>query len=671
MPLNQLSKENSPYLLQHANNPVHWVAWSNEAFETAKKENKLVLISIGYSACHWCHVMEKECFEDEEVAELMNAHFINIKVDREERPDVDQVYMSAVQLMTQQGGWPLNCITLADGRPIYGGTYFPKQKWMHILRAIVQMVEKEPKKVLDYASNLHLGVQESEQIIEAQELRDLNTEKLHEMCIRWSRNFDTIEGGQTRAPKFPLPNNWLFLMHYGQRFLDSKINTQVALTLNKMCAGGIYDQLGGGFYRYSVDMLWKVPHFEKMLYDNAQLISLYSLGYEAYKNESYKQLVYQTIAWMKNEMMDEKGAFYCAIDADSEGEEGKYYCWKEEELKTILGKEFEWVKDFYSINKQGYWEDEKYILLKTESDERFAQKNGRSQKDFDLQRNKINELLLSARKLRVAPGLDNKCLTSWNALAVIGLCDAYRVFRNDEFLNSARNTLDWILLSQICEDGTLHHVYTNGHSKVDGFLEDYAAVINALIDFYQISQELKYIERAEQLTAIVIRDFQDPNSKMCYFTTEKSTLIARKMELNDNVIPSSNSIMAMNFYRLGQYYRNEDWILDAKQMLLNVYDGMEQYGSSYSNWGILLLTMQTGFIEIVIVDDGTLELKELLDLKRNETLVAYHNKLPIAKDYKEPGIYICYKGTCYAPMKTVASAQLKIIELIEKNRLND
>ncbi|MFM6964978.1 MAG: thioredoxin domain-containing protein, partial [Sphingomonadales bacterium] len=296
---NQLSNESSPYLLQHANNPVHWVAWSEDIFERAKAEDKLLLISVGYSACHWCHVMEHECFEDEEVAAIMNAHFINVKVDREERPDVDQIYMTAVQLMTQRGGWPLNCFTLPDGRPIYGGTYFPKEQWMHILKSLVHTYSHDRPKAIDYARQLHEGIQQAELIDVPQEISAFSAERLHEMVVRWARTFDAFEGGTNKAPKFPLPNNWLFLLRYAQLFDEHKIEKQVQLTLDKMAFGGIYDQIGGGFTRYSVDMLWKVPHFEKMLYDNGQLTSLYANAYRHFKKPLYKRTVYQTVDWLQ------------------------------------------------------------------------------------------------------------------------------------------------------------------------------------------------------------------------------------------------------------------------------------------------------------------------------------------------------------------------------------
>lgn len=442
---NELIHETSPYLLQHAHNPVNWVPWSESVFEQAKAENKLVLISVGYSACHWCHVMEHESFEDEEVAALMNKFFINVKVDREERPDVDQVYMTAVQLMTQQGGWPLNCFTTPDGRPIHGGTYFPKDQWMHILRSLQYTFTNEPGKVEEYAKNVHEGVVASELIDAPQKMEDFSETKLTELVQRWSRSFDRQEGGNSRAPKFPLPSNLEFLLDYGIRTDHESVLKHVELTLDKMAMGGIYDQIGGGFARYSVDMLWKVPHFEKMLYDNGQLLNVYSKAYRALKKPLYKRIVDQTIMWLEREMMDGSGAFYSALDADSEGVEGKFYVWKEDELEEVLGADFAWVKDFYEVNQRGYWEEENYILLRTKSDMEFARSQGWSSEEFEQKIKVVNQQLLDHRSHRIRPGLDDKCLTSWNAMTIKGLCEAYKVFGEEEYLLLALKSARWIV----------------------------------------------------------------------------------------------------------------------------------------------------------------------------------------------------------------------------------
>jgi uncharacterized protein YyaL (SSP411 family) len=665
---NALIGESSPYLLQHAHNPVNWVSWSDEVFTQAKLQNKMVLVSVGYSACHWCHVMEHECFEDEEVAALMNKFFICIKVDREERPDVDQVYMSAVQLMTQKGGWPLNCFTLADGRPIYGGTYFPKEQWMHILKSLQHTFENDREKVEEYAEHLHQGVQNSELIKDAKNSEQFSEEKLHEMVLRWSRNFDSMEGGDARAPKFPLPNNYEFLLHYGVKYQNDKVLNHVELTLDKMALGGIYDQVGGGFTRYSVDMLWKVPHFEKMLYDNGQLIGLFSKAYKFYKKPLYKRIVYQSIEWMQREMLTKDGAFYSAIDADSEGDEGKFYCWNKEEMLNVLGDDYNWVSDFYNLNQRGYWEEEKYIPLRTESDKFFAQKMNWSLEEFEQRITTINQKLLDERNHRIRPGTDDKCLTAWNAITIKGLCDAYSAFGEEEFLHLAIKNARWIEKSQIANDGKLFRTHKNGNSTINAFLEDYAHVICAFIELYEVTFDSVWLEKASQLTEITLKEFHDEKSKMFFFTSNTTKLIARKMELNDNVLPASNSVMAHNLFRLSHLYYNNEFKLIAEQMLANIYDGMEMYGSGYSNWGSLLLNIVSNYYQVSIIGIEAQELN--LNLLKNylpNVLCAGGNdlKLPVLADKKienETIIYVCYDGTCLSPVKNIEEVIRLVIQ---------
>jgi uncharacterized protein YyaL (SSP411 family) len=651
---NELSNESSPYLRQHAHNPVNWIPWSDDLFERSKRENKPVLISVGYSACHWCHVMERECFEDEEVAALMNAHFINVKVDREERPDVDQVYMTAVQLMTQRGGWPLNCFTLPDGRPIYGGTYFPKDQWMHVLRSLSHTFDTDLEKAVSYAEKLHEGIVLHELIDEPVKIEVFSQEKLHELVLRWSRSFDISEGGDARAPKFPLPSNYQFLLHYGVRFGHDKTLKHVELTLDKMAMGGIYDQIGGGFTRYSVDMLWKVPHFEKMLYDNGQLISLYANAYRYFKKPLYKHIVYQTVEWLQREMMDNQGAFYAALDADSEGEEGKFYCWTPEEMMTTLTKEDHWVLEFYNMNQRGYWEEEKYIPLRTRSDADMMRTMRWSAEELAANIQRINGLLLDERSHRVRPGLDNKLLTSWNAMVIVGLCDAYGAFGDEEFLHLALKNARWIVRERM-HQGKLMRSTGNQAKHIQGFLEDYAHTIEAFIQLYSVSFDRSWLEHAMELSETVRAEFQDPKSKMCFFTSENSTLIARKMDLNDNVLPSGNSLMATNFYRLGQLFKRRDLLHDSEQMLMNIYDGMEQYGSGYSGWASLLLQFSCASFQLAIVGEKVQDQhRTLLKAYLPNTLFCGGSdlRLPILEDklmLDKTMLYVCTDGACLLP----------------------
>jgi uncharacterized protein YyaL (SSP411 family) len=654
---NELIHESSPYLLQHAHNPVNWVPWSKEAFEKAREKNKLVLVSIGYSACHWCHVMEHESFENEEVASLMNEHFINIKVDREEHPDVDQVYMTAVQLMTQKGGWPLNCFTMADGSPVYGGTYFPKDQWMHVLRSLVHTMKHDTEKVHQYAEKLKEGVKQSELIETPASIENWDTEKLHELVLRWSHSFDFSHGGPTRAPKFPLPSNLDFLLSYGVWQEHEKTLGYVELTLDKMAMGGIYDQIGGGFARYSVDMLWKVPHFEKMLYDNGQLLEVYAKAYKYFKKELYKETCYGILNWLQREMLSNENAFYSALDADSEGEEGKFYCWNLKELKEILGQDFDWAKEYYNINQLGYWEDEKYILLKNETDESFAKRKSWTIEDFKKNVQSINERLLHVRDKRIKPGMDDKCLTSWNAILISGLCEAYSAFDDESFILLARKAATWIENKQLKSDYTLWRTYKNGKSKIKGVLEDYVFVIKAFIDLYQVTFEEKWMEIAKNITETVENEFQDSHTKMCYFTSKDTELIARKMELNDNVIPASNSVMAHNFHKLSYFYRKPDWKDNAEQMLANVYEGMEMYGSGYSNWALLLLQLIDSIEEIEIVGPNANKIRQNRNNKfKIGTIYSGGNafSLPILQEKtvtSKTVLYRCKGESCDSPIE--------------------
>lgn len=649
---NELIKETSPYLLQHAHNPVNWVPWTDDVFQKAQKEGKMVLISVGYSACHWCHVMERESFEDEEVATLMNKFFINVKVDREERPDVDNVYMTAVQLMTRKGGWPLNCFTLPDGRPIYGGTYFPKDQWMNILKSLQYTFVNELQKVEEYASNLMEGIIASELIDVPQPKVELEEKKLIELIQNWQSQFDLIHGGNNRAPKFPLPNNLAFFNEIDYHISDEKVKKHFQNTLQKMARGGIYDQIGGGFARYSVDGEWKVPHFEKMLYDNAQLISVYADAYRQNPSSEYKKIIEQTVNWIEGEMKDESGAYYAALDADSEGVEGKFYVWSKEELCANLEDDFDWFSDYFNVNENGFWEGN-FILLRNESREDFCHKMNWSIKEFNQKIDFVEEKLMPIRSKRIRPSLDNKCLTSWNAMLISGLCDAFAGIQKENYLETAEEIAHWIWNTQ-WNGKILHRSFQHNVSKIDGFLEDYAHSIKAFIDLYLVTLNADWLEKAKQLTEVTLENFQHKKSKMFYITPSYSQLIARKMELNDNVIPASNSVMANNLFDLGTLLRNEVYISNSKQMLLNVYDGMEQYGSGYSNWAILLSKFVFGVSEVVFAGKKSTEWhQELLSSARPRTFFALSDSIPMADKKTAEGIYMCKKGVCFPPQKSV------------------
>jgi len=664
---NDLINETSPYLLQHAHNPVNWVAWSDDAFERAKKENKLVLISVGYSACHWCHVMEHESFEDKEVAALMNKFFISVKVDREERPDVDQVYMTAVQLMTQQGGWPLNCFCLPDGRPIYGGTYFPKDQWIHILKSLHFTFQNDFEKVEEYASKLHEGVQRAELIQKNETEIQFNIEKLRELVLRWSKLFDGINGGDSKAPKFPLPQNYLFLLEYATQMDDQKVMEHVCLSLDKMAMGGIYDQVGGGFARYSVDMLWKVPHFEKMLYDNGQLIELYSKAYRITNSPLYKRVVDETVQWLEREMIADRGGLYSALDADTEGQEGKFYVWSERELAETLTNDFDWASDYFEMGYLSDWEGNK-VLMCSQTDEIFLNEKGWTEVFFDQELKKLKKRLLNIRSERVFPGIDDKVLTGWNAMTVKGLAHAAVIFDEPRYLDLGRDIITTLLNNQ-WDGNQLKRNFKNGYSTIDAFLEDYAHMIDGLIALHQADLEENWINAAVSLTEKAIQEFSDEKSGMFFFTDSSSNLIARKMEINDNVIPSSNSVMAHNLFALGSLTGRMEWINRAEQMMYNVYDGMEMYGSGYSNWAMLLQRMITEQKEVVFagnnVDEAISEFRGQIDIPVLLARVTESSTLSISQGRHSTDdliIYVCEKGVCSLPVKSVAEAISRVIQ---------
>jgi uncharacterized protein YyaL (SSP411 family) len=596
MSLNRLATQKSPYLQQHRHNPVDWYPWGEEALEAARNTGKLLLVSIGYSACHWCHVMERESFEDQEVAELMNEHFINIKVDREERPDIDQIYMLAVQLMTQRGGWPLNCICLPDGRPIYGGTYFPKQDWMQVLQQIQALWQDRPQLALEYAEKLTKGIQQSERL-PIQPLRDkFRVEDLQEMVTQWKGLLDYSEGGMRKAPKFPMPNNAQFLLQYAHHTKDQVLADQVHLTLRKMALGGIYDQVGGGFSRYSVDPYWHVPHFEKMLYDNAQLISLYSEAFQHKPEPLYQRVVAETIAWAKRDLLDANGGFYCALDADSEGEEGKFYLFTQAELRQVLQWDAPLFEAYFGATEEGNWPEAKSNVLTALDDlQPLLDTADISLEEWEEMLAEAKARLRAFREQRIAPGIDDKQLCSWNALMNKALTDAYRVWGNPEYLALALQNAAFIDQNLVIDEGQVLHQPQYEQSTIHGFLDDYACLLHAWMGLYEATFDAKWLHKAYALAESIEENFFDHEQGLYFYVSNKGdALIAKKHEIMDNVIPSSNSLLARALYKLSVIFDKNAWKERALQMLSHVWPVMEGYGSAYSNWAILLLEEAEG-----------------------------------------------------------------------------
>jgi len=665
---NNLKDETSPYLLQHVENPVNWNPWDKKYLDKAKKENKLVIISIGYASCHWCHVMERESFQDSTVAKLMNDKFISIKVDREERPDIDQVYMNAIQLITGSGGWPLNVITLPDGRPIWGGTYFSKGQWISALKQISEIYETEPEKFISYAKRVQEGINTlNDVVMQTDSFENIDIDKYSKLLLK---NIDEEFGGFNGAPKFMMPNNLNFLLRYSVQEKQEKSKDKILSTLDKMAYGGIFDHVEGGFSRYSVDERWHIPHFEKMLYDNGQLMSLYSVGYKISDKDLYKDVVYKIHEYIDSEMKDISGGYYSSLDADSKLDdgtyaEGEYYSWEKEELERIIGENFDLFSEYYNVNDNGFWEEEnKYVLIRSISDIEFIYKNKLDSATFQKIKSEWIYKLKLAKIDKKKPSLDYKIITSWNGLMISGYVDAYKSFNDEIFKNEAINAGEFIFKNLIKKDGGLHHNFVNGKSKINGYLEDYATVIQASLDLYEVTLNQKWIERALNLSEYVLSNFSGVESELFYFTSSQDEdLISRSVEFRDNVIPSSNSIMAKNLFRLYHYFDKQEYYEKAQNMSLSVTAEFETYPSGYTNWFDLIYNFKSNYYEIAVVGENSIKQVEEINKKYipNKLIIGSksENNLPLLKNRYVEGktlIYVCVNKACKMPTEDLDEA---------------
>ncbi len=662
---NALANETSPYLLQHAHNPVNWRPWSQEALDEAKKENKLVLVSIGYSSCHWCHVMEEETFEDEEVAKIMNENFISIKVDREERPDIDNIYQTFVRLIDSNSGWPLNVITLPNGKPLYGNTYHTRDQWMQVLSKVSDMYKNDPKKAAEYSDMVAQGIQEVNLIQPSTDFALLNKDALHKSVESWKPFWDLEWGGDQGAQKFMIPVNLNFLMDYALLADDDLVKAHVKNTLDKIISGGIYDHIGGGFFRYSTDARWKVPHFEKMLYDNAQALSLYSKAFAVYNELEYRDKVLETIAFLEREMKHPEGGYYAAMDADSEGEEGKFYIWGEEELKSVLDEDFELFAKYYNIKLEDAWEDDIYVLHKLMKDADFSKENDVSRSVLNSAKKSWKKRLLEARGQRIRPNLDDKIITSWNALLINGFVDAYKAFGQKEHLEKAKAIFKF-LMEKSYQNGKLVHSYKEGGRHISGFLEDYAFLADASLNLYGVTLDNSYLDFAQTLMEKAQGQFSDEASGM-YHYNKTNELIARIIKTDDGVSPSPNAVMAHNLFVLGHLLYDTDFLEKSKSMLSAMIPSVGESAPSYSKWNTLLLHNTYPFYEIAVVGKSALPLVNNLNQKPipNTLIVGSLSKsdLPLFKDrYKEDStfIYVCQNSTCKLPVKTVDEAMVQL-----------
>jgi uncharacterized protein YyaL (SSP411 family) len=663
---NNLIKESSPYLLQHAYNPVDWHAWNEETLAKARRERKPLIISIGYSTCHWCHVMERECFEDQDVADVMNEYFIPIKVDREEHPDVDAHYMNALQKMTGSGGWPLNIVALPDSRPVWGTTYLPPNRWKKALKELSDIIINEPNKVEGVATNLENSI-DSSRALKVMEAKDLNLDQLYNSVNGLKSHFDYTWGGLNRAPKFPQPNNYRFLLHLNELQKDSDLETFILTTVEKISLGGIRDWVGGGFARYSVDEYWKVPHFEKMLYDNSQLMRLYADLYKKYGDDFYKSMIYDIHRWVEKEMTTANGAFYSAMDADSEGVEGKYYVWQDNELRELLGSDFELFADYFNIEPNGNWEGNN-IVHSHYRKEVYCEQNKIDIDQFDAVIEKSLKILEKARETRIPPSKDNKIITSWNALMATAYLNAYEASSDENLLKMGIDNIEFFIKA-FERDLKIYHTYNENQGNIESYFEDYAFLIEALLKAFSVVSEYKYYDLAVELTEISIENYYSNFVDMFSLnSTKQSRHISKKYEYEDNVVPSSNSVMAQNLFILNSINHNalyEDMYL---KMAKKMNDNVLKYPFGFSNWGILSI-WENKFSEIVITGNAS---KEPLKYLQREFLpftflAASENdlELDLFHNRKVPGktmIYKCVERNCSLPVETLD--QLDLSDLI-------
>ena len=670
---NRLIHETSPYLLQHAHNPVDWYPWGEEAFAKAKNENKPLLLSIGYSACHWCHVMEQESFENEKIAALMNDLFVSIKVDREERPDLDEIYMNAVQMLTGRGGWPMTTFLTPDGNPFYGGTYFPPEDrngmpgFPRILMGVAQAYRE---KAQDVEKSVKQTLAALQRMSESQETeRVFSSDAIGKCAEQISRAYDSDHGGLGQAPKFPNAGVYeLFLRHYyhskSQRYLEMVLHT-----LTKMGQGGIYDHLGGGFHRYSVDAKWLVPHFEKMLYDNAQLVRTYSHAYCITKEPFHKQIVDETVTYLLREMLHAEGGFYSTQDADSEGEEGKFFVWTPREVNEVLGEEEgEIFCRIYDVSEQGNFEEKNILhpILTVEQASKFFRQD---QGEIEALIADGKRQLFLEREKRVKPFRDEKIITSWNGLMLSGLAEAIKISPQPPYVEAANRTIDFIF-TRLYRAGRLFHTYKDGKAKQHGYLDDYSFLALGLCDFYEATFDRAALARAEELTEIMLREFWD-DAGGAFFYTGKSheLLISRTKPVFDGSIPSGNAAASQLLLRFYHLTGKEDYLKRAEKVLRSYYDVMESQPFGFTH---MLCALDLYLIkpkEIVVVgkreDATTAELlseiqshylpNNTLQLVAPDTSLEPVSPLLVGKRQIDgkPTVYICENFTCSAPITTV------------------
>jgi uncharacterized protein YyaL (SSP411 family) len=654
---NDLSKETSPYLLQHAHNPVQWKPWSETLFATATAADKPILLSIGYAACHWCHVMERESFEDEAVAEFMNTHFINIKVDREERPDIDHIYMDALQAMTGSGGWPLNIFLLPNGEPFYGGTYFPpiamqnRASWMDVLKGVQAAFEQNREKLVEQATHLTKHLLESN--IKAQQSQEAaavaTTEEFQMIAQRILQNADTQWGGFGTAPKFPQTFSIQVLFRNYFQNKDQASIVHAIRSIDKMIQGGIYDHVGGGFSRYSVDAMWQAPHFEKMLYDNALILGTLAEAYQITKKPIYQEVIHATFTFLQRELFNGAGGYYAALDADSEGVEGKFYTWSYEELKAVVDPNyFDAFVTYYQITQNGNWEHTNILWTQNEIEKEWE----------PAWQNELRKLF-DTRATRIRPALDHKVILGWNAMLIVGFCKIYAATGNHLYKDAAMECMDWLEANLYhADEHYFYHSTANGQPKAHAFLDDYANLIQAYIQLQEITGDTSYLFKAKTWMDYVLLHFIDEDGLYFYYTAAyQKDVIIRKKESYDGAQPSGNALICSSLYYLGQVFDLSQWRLQAEKMIHSIRPILLQYPGSFGFWIQSFYQMSTGLIELVGVGPTvhehipTLNAPFLPHTIRMMSQVK-EDRIPLLKGKKgiENQFFICKNNSCSAPM---------------------
>ncbi|WP_017434056.1 thioredoxin domain-containing protein [Saccharococcus caldoxylosilyticus] len=679
---NRLIREKSPYLLQHAYNPVDWYPWGEEAFAKAKKENKPIFLSIGYSTCHWCHVMAHESFEDEEVAAILNEKYISIKVDREERPDIDSIYMRVCQMLTGHGGWPLSVFLTPEGKPFYAGTYFPKRSrygqpgFIDVLTKLYHKYRENPNEIERMAEQITEALRQSVRTAGAERLSLEAVEKAYRQL---SGSFDTVYGGFGGAPKFPIPHMLMFLMRYYQWKRDERALLMVEKTLNGMANGGIYDHIGYGFARYSTDAMWLVPHFEKMLYDNALLVIAYTEAYQLTKNERYKEIAEQIIEFVKREMTSNDGAFYSAIDADSEGVEGKYYVWAPDEVINVLGTELgELYCRVYDITEEGNFEGKNVPNLIHTRMDRIARQYRMAEEELHEKLEEARKRLFAERSLRVYPHVDDKILTAWNALMIAALAKAAKVYKRRDYLQMAERALSFVE-TNLFQNGRLMVRYRDGEVKHKGIIDDYAFLVWAYIEMYEATLGLSYLQKAKACTEQMISLFWDEEHGAFFMTgSDAEELIVQEKEIYDGALPSGNSVAAVQLIRLARL-TGDLTVLEKAETMYKVFQRqVEAYESGHTFFlqGLLLLEAPT--VEVVLFGKQGDEKREQLIQKWQDTFVPnvfllaaelpddFAKIAPFAAEYEPLGeettVYVCENFSCQQPTTDVESVAKQLFE---------